>query len=118
MIDLLDLHKQFILTHIKEGDTVVDYTMGNGHDTEFLSKAVGVNGHVFAFDIQPAAIESTRKNLTAANCPQNYTLLCDSHQNNKKEKERAFFPSDFYSFYRLRSVKTSLLCLCFFRLCN
>ena len=22
MIDLLDLHKQFILTHIKEGDTV------------------------------------------------------------------------------------------------
>ena len=84
MIDLLDLHKQFILTHIKEGDTVVDYTMGNGHDTEFLSKAVGVNGHVFAFDIQPAAIESTRRNLTAANCPQNYTLICDSHHNVKK----------------------------------
>ena len=27
MIDLLDLHKQFILTHIKEGDVVVDFTM-------------------------------------------------------------------------------------------
>ena len=41
MIDLLDLHKQFILTHLKEGDVCVDFTMGNGHDTEFLSKTVG-----------------------------------------------------------------------------
>ena len=52
MIDLLDLHKQFILTHLKEGDVCVDFTMGNGHDTEFLSKTVGEKGHVYAFDIQ------------------------------------------------------------------
>ena len=36
MIDLLNLHKQFILTHLREGDVAVDFTMGNGHDTAFL----------------------------------------------------------------------------------
>ncbi len=83
MIDLLDLHKQFILTHLKEGDVCVDYTMGNGHDTEFLSKTVKESGHVYAFDIQSAAVESTRKNLEAAGCCNNYTLICDSHHNVK-----------------------------------
>ena len=37
MVDLLDLQKSFILAHLKPGDTAVDYTMGNGHDTAFLS---------------------------------------------------------------------------------
>ena len=58
MLDLLDLHKYFILSHLKPGDCAVDYTMGNGHDTEFLSKTVGENGRVFAFDIQPSALNS------------------------------------------------------------
>ena len=83
MIDLLDLHKHFILTHLKEGDVAVDYTMGNGHDTEFLSKVVGESGHVYAFDIQQSAVDSTAKNLAAAGCPDNYTLICDSHHNVK-----------------------------------
>lgn len=84
MIDLLDLHKQFILTHLKEGDVAVDFTMGNGHDTEFLCKTVGESGHVYAFDIQKAAVESTKKNLIASGVPENYTLICDSHHNVKK----------------------------------
>ena len=83
MIDLLDLHKQFILTHLKEGDVCVDFTMGNGHDTEFLSKTVGEKGHVYAFDIQQSAVDSTAKNLKAAGCHENYTLICDSHHNVK-----------------------------------
>ena len=84
MIRLLDLQKQFILAHIKEGDTVADFTMGNGHDTEFLSKAVGEKGRVYAFDIQETAVNSTRQNLEKANCPQNYTLIHDSHHNCEK----------------------------------
>ena len=84
MIDLLELHKHFILTHLKEGDVAVDFTMGNGHDTEFLSKAVGEFGHVFAFDIQEQALASTEENLKKAGCPQNYTLILDSHHNVKK----------------------------------
>jgi tRNA G37 N-methylase Trm5 len=58
--------------------------MGNGHDTEFLSKTVGENGKVYAFDIQKAAVESTEKNLKAAGCPENYVLINDSHHNLKK----------------------------------
>jgi tRNA A58 N-methylase Trm61 len=55
--------------------------MGNGHDTEFLSKTIGENGHVYAFDIQSQAVASTAKNLAEAGCPQNYTLIRDSHHN-------------------------------------
>ena len=84
MIDLLALHKHFILEHLKEGDTAVDFTMGNGHDTEFLSKTVGENGHVFAFDIQEQALASTEEHLKESGCPQNYTLILDSHHNVKK----------------------------------
>lgn len=83
MIDLLSLHKQFILTHLKPGDIAADFTMGNGHDTEFLSKTVGPLGHVYAFDIQEQAVNSTRQNLIAAGCPENYTLIHDSHHNAK-----------------------------------
>ncbi len=83
MIELLDLHKKFILEHLHDGDIAVDFTMGNGHDTEFLSKTVGENGHVYAFDIQASAVESTSKNLEASGCPNNYTLIHDSHHNVK-----------------------------------
>ena len=84
MLDLLALQKYFILEHLKEGDVAVDFTMGNGHDTEFLSKTVGENGHVYAFDIQEQALDSTAENLKKANCPDNYTLILDSHHNVKK----------------------------------
>ena len=51
MLRLLDLQKQLILTHLGEGDVAVDFTMGNGYDTEFLCRTVGERGHVYAFDI-------------------------------------------------------------------
>ena len=79
MIDLLQLQKQFILAHLREGDVAVDFTMGNGHDTEFLSKTVGKEGHVYAFDVQQQAVDSTAANLKKAGCPENYTLILDSH---------------------------------------
>ncbi len=79
MIDLLSLHKYFILNHLKEGDVAVDFTMGNGHDTEFLSFTVGERGRVYAFDIQEAAVRSTEKHLLEVGAPKNYTLIHDSH---------------------------------------
>lgn len=48
---------------VKEGDTVIDATAGNGHDTVFLAQKVGDAGKVHAFDIQEQAIMSTRKRL-------------------------------------------------------
>ena len=83
MTDLLTLQKSFVLSHIKKGDTVADFTAGNGHDTAFLSSAVGENGRVYAFDIQQKAIDSTQKTLKNEGCPKNYTLICDSHHNAK-----------------------------------
>lgn len=92
MVDLLDLQKNFILAHLKEGDIAADFTMGNGHDTEFLSRTVGPTGHVYAFDIQETAVKSTAKNLEEAGCCNNYTLIHDSHHNVKnyiREKIKA-----------------------------
>lgn len=81
MLDLLQMQKDFINNHLKSGDVAVDFTMGNGHDTLFLSKTVGENGHVYAFDIQEAALVSTAKNLKENSPYNNYTLIHDSHHN-------------------------------------
>lgn len=78
-MDLLSLQKQFILAHLREGDTAVDFTMGNGYDTVFLSKTVGPTGSVIAFDIQEDALLSTERNLRANQCPDNWRLICASH---------------------------------------
>jgi len=79
MVDLIGLHKHFILEHLSEGDVAVDFTMGNGNDTLFLSKTVGERGKVYAFDIQESALSSTRARLLAESAPKNYTLICASH---------------------------------------
>ena len=51
---------------VKDGETVVDATAGNGHDTVELARLVGVDGCVHAFDIQEKAIESTSQALERA----------------------------------------------------
>ena len=84
MVDLVGLHKYFIMEHLAEGDVAVDFTMGNGNDTLFLSKAVGESGKVYAFDIQEDALTSTRAHLEANGAPENYTLICASHHRVKE----------------------------------
>ncbi|MBP5313014.1 MAG: class I SAM-dependent methyltransferase [Clostridia bacterium] len=84
MLDLLSLHKQFIKDHMKEGCACADFTMGNGYDTAFLSKLAGEKGEVYAFDVQPQALETTAKRLKESGCPDNVTLILDSHSNADK----------------------------------
>ena len=79
MVDLKELHKHFIKAHLGEGEVAVDFTMGNGNDTLFLSKTVGETGKVYAFDIQEEALVSTRDRLVSEGAPENYTLICASH---------------------------------------
>lgn len=79
MVKLTDLHKHFILEHLHEGEVAVDFTMGNGHDTLFLSETVGASGRVYAFDIQEDALISTEAYLKENSAPENYTLICASH---------------------------------------
>ena len=85
MTDLLSLHKYFLSSHLKKGGVAVDFTMGNGHDTEYLCRSVyggeSMPGHIYAFDVQRQALESTEKLLTESGCPENYTLILDSHEN-------------------------------------
>ena len=79
MVDLVGLHKHFILEHLGPGDVAVDFTMGNGNDTLFLSRTVGEEGRVYAFDIQAEALMSTDEHLMREGAPKNYTLICASH---------------------------------------
>ncbi len=95
MVDLLELQKSFILTHLKEGDTAADFTMGNGHDTEFLCRSVGEQGHVYAFDIQEKALQSTKARLTDAGLIDRATLILDSHSNAYKYIDRPLKASMF-----------------------
>ena len=84
MVDLTGLHKHFIKEHLGEGDVAVDFTMGNGNDTLFLSETVGPSGKVYAFDIQEDALVSTRNHLVESGAPENYTLICASHHRVKE----------------------------------
>ena len=82
MYELLSVAKKFLENgKIPENATLCDFTMGNGHDTEYLCR-LAPKGHVYAFDIQPDAIENTRKRLAEAGL-ENATLILDSHSMSK-----------------------------------
>lgn len=53
---------------VQQGDTVVDATAGNGHDSLFLARLVGTEGRVHIFDIQQQALDSTRDRLDQHGC--------------------------------------------------
>lgn len=76
---LLDAAKSFLNGKIKDGDTLVDFTMGNGHDTAYLCSLVP-NGKVYAFDIQKEALCNTAKLLKEKGY-NNAELILDSHEN-------------------------------------
>ncbi len=66
---------------IREGDVVVDATAGNGHDTLFLARLVGIGGKVYAFDIQEEALRKTRRLLEENGCLVQVELIHDGHEN-------------------------------------
>ncbi|MCK8817998.1 class I SAM-dependent methyltransferase [Natroniella sulfidigena] len=63
-----------------EGANVVDATVGNGNDTEFLAELVGDEGQVWGFDIQQQAIETTKDKLAESGLLKQVTLIQDGHQ--------------------------------------
>lgn len=79
---LSDIAKYFFKDKIPSDGIAVDFTMGNGYDTLFLSTLVP-DGRVYAFDIQESAIASTGERLRANNV-DNVTLIHDSHSEVKK----------------------------------
>lgn len=73
---ILPFTKSLLEQTVHPGDTAIDATAGNGHDTHYLAGLTGENGKVFAFDIQEAAIESTRKRVEEFS---HVELIRDSH---------------------------------------
>ena len=76
---LTELARQAVGERLHPGDTAVDATAGNGHDTLFLARQVGEGGRVLAFDIQGEALAATRARLEAAGVARRVTLLETSH---------------------------------------
>ncbi len=80
MIKLLDIAKYFLEKgEIPTDGVLADFTMGNGNDTLFLCSLVP-KGMVYAFDIQPEAVENTKIRLSE-NGVKNAELILDSHAN-------------------------------------
>ena len=64
---------------LKPGDVAIDATVGNGHDTAFLLRKLGPNGHVYGFDIQQEALNSTLRMLSGTQLINTLSLIQASH---------------------------------------
>ena len=70
-----------LLTEILQpGDHAIDATMGNGYDTLFMAELVGKTGHVYSFDIQPAALQSTKEKLAEQALTDRVSLYLQGHE--------------------------------------
>ncbi len=78
-ISLTQTAHTVIQQHLQAGDTAIDATVGNGHDTVFLAGLTGPNGCVYGFDIQPSALASVRLKLEQHQLGNRVILINDSH---------------------------------------
>jgi hypothetical protein len=86
-ISLVNAAHNLIRDVLHPGDTAIDATVGNGHDTVFLVEQVNPSGRVFGFDSQQAAIDSTWLKVESCCCtgekaslrPECLTLIHASH---------------------------------------
>jgi hypothetical protein len=78
-ISLVNSAHDLIRDTLRPGDIAIDATVGNGHDTVFLAEQVGPSGHVYGFDIQQAAIDSTLEKFRQTQLSDCLTLIHASH---------------------------------------
>ena len=72
--------REMIEAAMFDGAIAVDATMGNGHDTQWLCELAGENGHVYAFDVQPEAVERTGERLAEMGLLSRAELFCAGHE--------------------------------------
>lgn len=77
--NILPFAHELLAAHISAGDTALDATAGNGHDTAFLAQCVGEMGQVWAFDIQEAALAKTHQRLLDLGLDERVRCVADSH---------------------------------------
>lgn len=78
-ISLVEEAHNLIKDRLHPGDIAIDATAGNGHDTLFLVEQVMPTGRVYGFDIQQAALDSTRSRCKSLSHPECLTLIHASH---------------------------------------
>ncbi len=78
MTRLTELAHEIISAELKAGESAIDATAGNGHDTLFLCQLTGPTGSVYALDIQQKALDQTANRLQSADY-HNYHLVCCNH---------------------------------------
>ena len=72
--------QDFLAARLAQPRLCIDATCGNGGDTAFLCGITAPEGKVVGFDVQEAAIASTRKHLEQLGVPAaRYELHCQSH---------------------------------------
>lgn len=76
----LRIAHEWVQSAVLPGDTVIDATVGNGHDTLTLAEAVGGGGRVIGFDIQFAALASAKQRLWDAGVDGQVELLEQGHE--------------------------------------
>lgn len=77
---VLQYAQQLLKDSVEEGDTVVDATAGNGHDTLFLAQLVGDEGQVYAFDVQKEAVDATLHRLLDHGLEHRVLVLNKGHE--------------------------------------
>jgi len=77
---VLQYAQQLLKDSVEEGDTVVDATAGNGHDTLFLAQLVGDEGQVYAFDVQKKAVDATLHRLLDQSLEHRALVLNKGHE--------------------------------------
>lgn len=74
--DLSDIAQNVVKAYVENKNIAIDATLGNGHDTDFLSEEFQ---KVYSFDIQEIAVENYKKKKK-----ENVLLLNDSHHKLKE----------------------------------
>lgn len=75
---------QILKESVLKGDTVIDATVGNGHDTVLLASLVDTTGKVYGFDIQKEGIATTKQKLILTRLLEQTELIHDGHENIEK----------------------------------
>lgn len=86
---ITEMAHHIIDLYVNDKSICADLTAGNGHDTQYLANKAQA---VYAFDIQPQAIEETKKKIQNHT---NVTCILDSHV---KVKHYVKEPLDFAIF--------------------
>lgn len=75
--------QEILKPYVEKARILLDGTAGNGWDTLYLAKYSLKDARIFSFDIQPEALENTRKLVEMNDLPgmDKITLICSNHKN-------------------------------------